>query len=65
MAGYRLYCVDGVGKFVTAGYIDADTDKEALAKAREWDGGGLHCEIWDRQRYVGRVAIGPQSITPV
>ena len=56
MVGYRLYCVDSAGKFVSAGYVDANTDNEAFEMAQAWESGGAF-DVWDRERYVGTVAL--------
>ena len=51
---YRLYCLDGVGKIVTAEWIDAADDAEAARIARA-NKSTLAREVWDRTRLVTRV----------
>ena len=55
---YRLYCLDGVGKIVTAEWISAANDAEAVRIARR-NTSTLAREVWDRTRLVTR--IEPQS----
>jgi hypothetical protein len=54
MASYRLYCLDGAGKIMTAEWLEADSDEAALEQVRERQH-PLACEVWDPQRLVGRV----------
>jgi hypothetical protein len=54
VASYRLYCLDGVGKVVSAQWLDADNDDsaiEAAHKLRE----GRSCELWQGQKLVARL----------
>jgi hypothetical protein len=48
---YRVYCYDAEHKVVTADFIEAASDEEAIAKA-EAAGFGSKCEIWDGKRLV-------------
>ena len=44
MASYRLYCLDGVGKVVSAEWIDADNDTAAIEAANDiWTGTRASC----------------------
>jgi hypothetical protein len=52
MADYRLYCLDNAGRISLADWIEADTDDEAIEKARERQQGARKCEIWERRRLV-------------
>jgi hypothetical protein len=54
VTSYRLYCLDGRGKITTAEWLDAASDEEALALARDARK-PVPCEVWDRERLVGRV----------
>lgn len=54
MVVYRVYCLDGRGKFTATDNIEADTDEEALSVARGLDY-GVACEVWDQARYVGKL----------
>jgi hypothetical protein len=66
MALYRLYCLDGAGHISLAEWIEAGTDAEALAKARELKDGALKCEVWDDKRLVGSLShheLKPQPAT--
>jgi hypothetical protein len=56
MAEYRLYCLDGAGRISLAEWIDADTDEEAIAKARKIEHGAIKCEVWQRNRLVARLS---------
>jgi hypothetical protein len=51
---YRIYCYDGANKVVTADWIEADSDEEAIAKANA-EGFGSECEIWDGRRLVAQL----------
>jgi len=48
---YRVYCYDGSHAIVTADWLDAANDEEAIAKARA-RGFGTKCEIWESARLV-------------
>lgn len=48
---YRVYCFDAASKIVSADWIDASSDEEALAKA-EAKGFGSQCELWQGKRLV-------------
>ncbi len=52
MLDYRLYCLDGAGAIALADWIDASTDEEATAKAREVKHGAAKCEVWHGTRLV-------------
>lgn len=52
---YRVYCYDNAHQIVTADWIEASSDEEAIAKAR--DGGfGSKCEVWDGKRLVAALS---------
>ena len=51
---YRVYCYDAVHKAVSVDLIDAASDEEAIAKAKE-QGFGSRCEIWDGRRLVAEL----------
>lgn len=57
---YRVYCHDGVNKVVSAEWVDAQTDDEAIAlvQARysEYD-----CELWDGRRLVAKIDSNRRS----
>ena len=52
MPDYRLYCLDGEGRISLADWIEAETDEEAIEKARTMQHGARKCEIWQRRRLV-------------
>ena len=53
MPTYRLYRLDGAANIVTADWLDADSDDDALQLAQERaEGGGF--ELWERNRLIGR-----------
>jgi hypothetical protein len=52
VAYYRLYSLDGVGHLSLAEEIMADSDEEAISKARELKPDALQCEIWEGERLV-------------
>ncbi len=51
---YRICCFDGVRNIVTADFIEASSDEEAIATA-EAMGFGTKCEIWDGNRLVAEL----------
>jgi hypothetical protein len=53
LPSYRLYRLDGAGKIVTADWIAADADDEALRHAGERVPDGRF-ELWERGRLVSR-----------
>ena len=48
---YRVYCYDATDKVVTADWLDAASDEEAIARV-EAMGFGTKCEIWEGNRLV-------------
>ena len=54
LSSYRLYRLDGAGKITAADWLEADSDEEALEKARAQQQ-PTTCEIWDRGRLVGAI----------
>lgn len=55
MGTYRLYCLDGVGKVMSAEWIDADHDEAAVEAAKEMMDGAPRYELWERSRLVIRL----------
>lgn len=55
MIAYRVYCLDGVNRFVRAEPIEAASDDNALRMARVVMGDCFKCEVWERDRLVGRL----------
>lgn len=53
MGTYRLYGLDGVGKVVSAEWIDADEDSAAIEAAKKMMD-GLKYELWANSRLVIR-----------
>jgi hypothetical protein len=49
---YRLYRLDGAGKIMSADWIEADADEQALDHARERADSGRF-ELWESRRLVG------------
>ena len=54
VAAYRLYHIDGGGRFSAAEWIEAVDDEAAVAAARALNK-SIACELWQGQRFVGRV----------
>lgn len=58
---YRLYCLDGVGKVVSAEWIEAQGDEVAIRIA-----GDLHadrsCELWQNSRLVATLDSGRERL---
>ena len=55
MADYRIYCLDISGHINLADWIDADSDEEAIRKARELKPEAHRCEVWEKSRLVGKL----------
>ena len=53
MYDYRLYLLDRQGKIVSAEWVAADSDEEALSRARARDQ-DERWELWHRDRFVAR-----------
>lgn len=51
---YRVYCYDGARNIVTADFLKASSDEEAIANAKA-AGFGSMCEIWDGTRLVAQL----------
>jgi hypothetical protein len=51
---YRVYCFDGVKNIVSADWLEAVDDQDALAKA-EAARYGTQCEVWDGKRLVAQL----------
>jgi len=56
VAGYRLYCLDGVNKVASADWIEADDDQAAIEVAKISNDGQL-CEVWQGPRLVARIDL--------
>jgi hypothetical protein len=51
---YKVYCYDVARTVVTADFITAATDEEAIATVQA-AGFGTKCEIWDGRRLVAQL----------
>lgn len=51
---YRIYSFDVVRKAVTADFIKASSDEEAIAKA-ETAAFGTKCELWHEDRMIAQL----------
>jgi len=51
---YRIYCYDAAHKELTADFIEAANDADAIAQAQAI-GFGSKCEIWDGRRLVAQL----------
>jgi hypothetical protein len=51
---YRIYCYDLARKEVSADFLQAVDDADAIAKA-EAAGFGSKCELWDGRRLVAQL----------
>lgn len=58
MPDYRLYCLQGNGKFAAVHEIEADDDADALLKAKALNLPG-RCELWRRGRMVAMLDRPP------
>jgi hypothetical protein len=53
---YRVYCYDDARNAVTADFITASDDQDAIARV-EAAGFGSKCEIWDGKRLVAQLEV--------
>jgi hypothetical protein len=60
VAQYRLYSSDRVGHLSFAEDFDADSDEEAISRARELRPNATQCEIWEYRRLVA--SLRPQDL---
>jgi hypothetical protein len=51
---YRVYCYDGAHKILTADWLEAANDEQAIAMAHA-QGFGTKCETWDGRRLVAQL----------
>jgi hypothetical protein len=58
---YRLYRLDGAGKIVGAGWVEAEDDSDGTRQAEEQasTSGGFY-ELWERNRLVARNRTPPR-----
>ena len=57
---YRLYRFDAANMMVTADWIEAASDTEAIAKA-EAACAATKCELWDGDRLVAQIEAARQQ----
>jgi hypothetical protein len=53
-SNYRVYCHDGARKVVSAEWVAAANDEDAVTVVEAMYP-GLHCEIWDGNRLVAKL----------
>ena len=54
MSDHRLYCLDGEGDIAMADWIKADSDEEAIGKARAVRPDAHKCEIWLKSELIAK-----------
>lgn len=54
LKAYRVVCFDAVNKLVTADWIEAASDEEAVTIAQASDFGSK-CELWQGRRLVAQL----------
>jgi hypothetical protein len=52
MAVYRMYTLDGLGRIGFAEVVQAESDRQALAKVRRMKPTALKCELWKGNRLI-------------
>jgi hypothetical protein len=55
---YRVYCFDLARRLVTAEFITASSDEQAIAIVKEW--AFSKCEIWEGRRLVAQLEAAPR-----
>jgi hypothetical protein len=58
MVAYRVYFLDDVNRFTHAERVKADTDEQAVRRARPFMATAVKCEIWQGSRLVKRISAG-------
>jgi len=61
MGDYRLYCLNDEGRFSKSHDINADSDRDAIDKAKELKL-PVKCELWQQGRFVA--TLDPQDAKP-
>lgn len=56
MPDYRLYCLDGAGKFTRSYEFTAASDEEAFNVVSAM-GLRVRCELWEGRRMVGELPL--------
>ena len=56
MAAYRLYAMDGLGRINLADWIHAESDEEAVAKARQVEHGRVSAKFGSKGGWCARFA---------
>jgi len=54
MERYRVFCLDGANRILSADSVEANSDAEALSKAARLSLGDRR-EVWLRDRLIGRI----------
>ena len=57
---YRVYCLDGLNRVLTADWVDSRSDDEALAAVRSRYN-QVQLELWDGRRLVA--ALAPDQVS--
>jgi hypothetical protein len=52
MAHYQIYCMDRPGHISLAQAIDAESDEQAIEKAKAAKANAIKCEVWQGKRMV-------------
>ena len=52
---YRVYWMDGVGRFMRAEWVEANSDTAAVEAARIQMGDCVKAEVWQGARFVERL----------
>jgi len=52
---YRVYSLDSSGRFLSAEWVDADSDESAIAAVRSSKVGST-CELWEGRRLVTKLS---------
>ena len=55
MSSYRVYCLDGAGQISLADWIDAESDEDAITKARSTCPDKGRSEVWHRKLLIAKI----------
>lgn len=63
--GYRLYDLDGAGKFSASEWIEADDDSVAVDAARALNK-TCRCELWRGPKFIATISpVKPAVLAPI
>ncbi len=62
MPDYRVYCLGDDGRIGLADWLEADSDEQAILKARETRRGADRCEVWLKNRLIAKLNFADSGV---